>query len=61
MRLSALIAAALAAAVLAAGCVPNYRPLPYMPKAAQAPKVLACHDGVAHARKLRAAPDPGHR
>ena len=50
MRRSALwlMVAAGAVAVLAAGCGPTYRPLPYIPKPAQAPPTLACHDGVGH-------------
>ena len=49
MRRSALwLMVAAGAAVLAAGCGPAYRPLPYVPKAAQPPPTLACHDGVGH-------------
>jgi len=36
------------ACVLAAGCGPSYKPLPYMPKAAMAPQPLACHDAIGH-------------
>jgi hypothetical protein len=36
------------ALVLAAGCGPAYKPVPYMPKAAQAPQPLACHDAIGH-------------
>jgi hypothetical protein len=45
---SAILLIAVAAVVLAAGCGPTYKPLPYMPKAAQAPQPLACHDAVGH-------------
>lgn len=49
MRLTAPLMAALAVAgLLVAGCRPAYRPMPYLPKPAQAPKALACHDGIGH-------------
>ena len=48
MRLTALFIAALAAGLLVAGCRPAYRPAPYLPKPAQAPPPLACHDGIGH-------------
>lgn len=35
-------------AVLAAGCVPKYRPLPYIPKPVQPPAPLICHDRIGH-------------
>jgi hypothetical protein len=48
-NLTRLLAVALAAcAVLAIGCGPSYKPVPYIPKAALAPKPLACHDAVGH-------------
>jgi hypothetical protein len=47
-RTGLLLLVAACACVLAAGCGPSYKPIPYMPKAAQAPQPLACHDAIGH-------------
>ena len=49
-RLILAILAMAAGGVLGAalGCGPAYKPLPYAPKAAVAPKPLVCHDGIGH-------------
>jgi len=39
---------AVAGLVMTAGCGPSYKPLPYLPKPAQPPQVMACHDGIGH-------------
>jgi len=39
--------------ILAIGCEPKRKPLPYVPKAAAAPEILICHDAVGHI--------PGHK
>ena len=49
-RGAAILALIIAVAVLAAGCGPSYKPIPYMPKAAQAPQPLACHDAIGHTK-----------
>jgi hypothetical protein len=35
------------------GCGPAYRPLPYVPKAAVAPPITACHDAVGHVKGMK--------
>jgi len=49
-RTIALLIGLAAGVILASaiGCGPSYKPIPYMPKAALAPKPLACHDGIGH-------------
>lgn len=39
--------------LVATGCGPAYRPLPYVPKAAVAPPITACHDAVGHVKGMK--------